>query len=111
MALQKTSVKLSIKHVFANGDERCELRWTLAADPIYSAVKDWSLVRDVKFEMDSATGDAVLSFTRTSRQGVASSSRRRRIQTLRPRLRIVGGPHPRSRVGAKASRGRASGRA
>src|SRR5262245_18948792 len=87
MASKKGSVKLSIKDLCAHGDERCELRWALAAYPVYSAVKDWSLVRDVTFEMDSTTGDAVLSFTRTSRQ-VASRSRRR-IQTLRPRLRIV----------------------
>jgi len=57
-------VRLSVKQVLANGDERCELRWPPAVDPIYSAVKDWSLVRDARFEVDPATGEAVLSFTR-----------------------------------------------
>jgi len=53
-----------VKEIFANGEERCEVRWPQCAERISSPVKDWQQVRDAKLNADSTTGEAVLSFTR-----------------------------------------------
>jgi hypothetical protein len=68
-------IKFRVREVFANGDERCELRWPAHGEMQLDAhVKDWREVRGVDFEIDSTTGEAVLSFTRS----VGNSRRLRR---------------------------------
>jgi hypothetical protein len=60
-------MKFRVREVFANGDERCELRWPAQSEMRLDAhVKDWRAVRGVEFEIDSTTGEAVLSFTRSA---------------------------------------------
>jgi hypothetical protein len=54
----------TVKAVFANGEERCEVRWPLEAQGIDMPVKDWRLVRNVDLEIDLVTGELVFSFTR-----------------------------------------------
>jgi len=69
MSKPKSSVrmKFTVREVFANGDERCELRWPLHGEmKLDSHVKDWRDVRGVNFEIDPTTSEAVLSFTRSS---------------------------------------------
>jgi hypothetical protein len=66
MAKLKTPAKVKVHEVLANGDERCEVRWPSHVDPINSPVKDWRDVRDVNFQIDPVTGEAVLSFTRNN---------------------------------------------
>ncbi len=66
MAKQGTPTKVIVREVLANGDERCEVRWPSGADPIDSPVTDWRHVRDVNFQIDPVTGEAVLSFTRNN---------------------------------------------
>jgi hypothetical protein len=66
MAKQRTPAKVIVREVLANGDQRCEVRWPLGAEKIESPVKDWRQVRDVDFEINSETGEAVLSFTRNN---------------------------------------------
>jgi hypothetical protein len=69
MAKPKSAAKMKfrIREAFANGDERCELRWPADGNMrLDSHVKDWREVRGVNFEIDSATGEAVLSFTRSA---------------------------------------------
>ena len=55
-----------VREVFANGDQRCEVRWAPGAEPIDSpVVGDWRQVRDVNLvEIDPLTGESVFSFTR-----------------------------------------------
>jgi hypothetical protein len=60
-------IKFKVREVFANGDERCELRWPLHGNMrLDSHVKDWKQVRGVNFEIDAATSEAVLSYTRSA---------------------------------------------
>ena len=60
-------IKFRVREVFANGDERCELRWPLNGNMKLDAhVKDWKQVRGVNFEIDATTSEAVLSFTRSA---------------------------------------------
>jgi hypothetical protein len=60
-------IKFKVREVFANGDERCELRWPLHGDMRLDAhVKDWKQIRGVNFEIDAMTSEAVLSFTRSA---------------------------------------------
>jgi hypothetical protein len=68
-------IKFKVREVFANGDERCELRWPLHGNlRLGSHVKDWKEVRGVDFEIDTTTSEAVLTFTRST----ANSGRLRR---------------------------------
>ena len=60
------AVRLRVKEVLANGDQRCEVRWPPGVEKVESPVKDWRLVRDVNLEISSVTGEAVLSFTRSN---------------------------------------------
>ena len=70
-------IKFKVREVFANGDERCELRWPLHGDMrLNSHVKDWEQVRGVNFEVDPTTAEAVLSFTRSA----GNSGRLRRLR-------------------------------
>ena len=60
--------------VFANGDERCELRWSpdgQYADPGI----DLGRVRNVNIATDEVTGETVLSFTRTAAKHVPRRGR------------------------------------
>ena len=66
MAKQRTPAKVKVREVLANGEERCEVRWPPGADPIDSPVKDWRHVRNVDFQIDPVTEEAVLSFTRNN---------------------------------------------
>jgi hypothetical protein len=59
-------MKFRVREVFANGDERCELRWPLDADMRLDSRVNWRAVKGVNFEIDSTTGEAVLSFTRST---------------------------------------------
>jgi hypothetical protein len=60
-------IKFKVREVFANGDERCELRWPLHGNlKLDSHLKDWRQVRGVNFEIDATTFEAVLSFTRSA---------------------------------------------
>jgi hypothetical protein len=56
--------RIEVKELLANGEERCEVRWPTGVEMTDSPVSDWSQVRDVDLEIDSVTGDFVLSFTR-----------------------------------------------
>jgi hypothetical protein len=68
-------IKFKVREVFANGDERCELRWPLHGNmKLDSHVQDWKHVRGVNFEIDATSAEAVLSFTRST----GNSSRLRR---------------------------------
>jgi hypothetical protein len=49
-----------VKTVFANGEERCEVRWPLEAERIDMPVNDWRVVRDVDLEIDDVTGACFL---------------------------------------------------
>jgi hypothetical protein len=60
-------IKFKVREVFANGDERCELRWPLHGNMrLDSHMKDRKQVRGVNFEIDATTSEAVLSFTRSA---------------------------------------------
>jgi hypothetical protein len=63
---QRTPAKVRVREVLANGDERCEVCRPSGADLIDSPVTDWRHVRDVNFQIDPVTGEAVLSFTRNN---------------------------------------------
>jgi hypothetical protein len=65
---------VQVIEVLANGDERFEVRWPPAADQI--PLKDWRQVRDVNFEIDTVTGEAVLSFTRNNTRNCTVRPRR-----------------------------------
>jgi hypothetical protein len=66
-AKSRVKMKFTVREVFANGDERCELRWPLHGNmKLESHVKDWREVRGVNFDIDLTTSEAVLSFTRSS---------------------------------------------
>jgi hypothetical protein len=45
-----------VKEVFANGEERCEVRWGLKSERIDMPVTDWRLVSNVDLEIDPVTG-------------------------------------------------------
>ena len=68
--------KVMVKEVFANGDQRCEARWPSGAEGVVSPVKDWRQVRDIDFQIDSVTGEAVLSFTRNNATRRSRSKKR-----------------------------------
>ena len=63
---KRTTPKVWVREVFANGDERCEVRWPAGAEGVHSPVDDWLRVRDVDLSVDPVTGEAVFSFTRNS---------------------------------------------
>jgi hypothetical protein len=55
---------VDVKEILATAEERCEVRWRVGTERIDPPVKDWREVRDVDFDIDSTTGELVLSFTR-----------------------------------------------
>jgi hypothetical protein len=61
---KQTAPKVWVREVFANGDERCEVRWPPGVEGIDSPVDNWLQVRDVNLKIDPVTGEAVFSFTR-----------------------------------------------
>jgi len=72
-------MKLRVTEVFANGDERCEVRWSHGQNAELGI--DLERVRNVSIVTEDATGDTVLSFTRIS----ANSARLRRSSGARSR--------------------------
>jgi hypothetical protein len=64
MASPKTmSMRIEVKEVFANGDERCELRLGTTE---FDSVVNWKAVRNLDVATDEVTGETVLSFTRST---------------------------------------------
>jgi len=61
---KRTTSKVWVREVLANGDERCEVRWPAGAERVDSHVDDWGHVRDVDVSIDPATRESVFSFTR-----------------------------------------------
>jgi hypothetical protein len=47
-----TTPKVWVREVFANGDERCEVRWPAGAEGVDYPVDDWRHVRDVDLSID-----------------------------------------------------------
>jgi hypothetical protein len=48
----RTTRKVWVREVFANGDERCEARWPAGAEGV---VSDWRHVHDVDLSVDPVT--------------------------------------------------------
>jgi hypothetical protein len=69
---KKTTPKLLVTEVFANGDARCEVRWSHGQHADLGI--DLGRVRNVNIATDKATNETVLSFTRIA----ANSGRLRR---------------------------------
>ena len=56
---KQTMPKVWVREIFANGDERCEVRWPAGAEGVDSPVDNWLQVRDVDLNFDPVTGEAV----------------------------------------------------
>ena len=72
--LDEDNTKVTVK-VFANGDERCTLRWSIGAKVnLGRHTGDWSRITRTLLSIDRETGEMVLSFTRSKRGRRESSA-------------------------------------
>ena len=66
----------TVKAVFANRDERCEVRWPVGADGTDFPIDDWRQVHNIDFNVDPVMGDEVLSVTRKNSRKLGVGPRR-----------------------------------